>query len=177
MRVQFEFTREDLVDATQRLIAHRKKRKSDILQGSLSTAFALGLIVFFVLRKNPTPGLLGGLIAAGIILVLYPNWQRRNLEDRLHKIVGEMMAAPGPYVCEVELRPEGLWLRQMDKQTTYEWKSLESIEETPDSVDIFSHDGGGVVVRNRAFSSAAERSRFVQLIRSNLTQAKAPAGS
>ena len=82
------------------------------------------------------------------------------------------MAAPGPYVCEVELRPEGLWLRQMDKQTIYEWKSLEAVEETADSVDIFSRDGGGAVVRNRAFSSETDRSKFIELLRSGLSESR-----
>jgi len=37
------------------------------------------------------------------------------------------------------------------------------IKETSDSVDIFTRDGGGVIVRNRAFASTAERAHFVEL--------------
>jgi hypothetical protein len=31
----------------------------------------------------------------------------------------------------------------LNKQVIYEWKSLEAVEDTADSVDIFSRDDGG----------------------------------
>jgi hypothetical protein len=51
----------------------------------------------------------------------------------------------------------GVWIRQLNKQTTYEWESVEEIEETEDSVDIYTKDGGGLIVRKRAFTSPAEQ--------------------
>ena len=53
-----------------------------------------------------------------------------------------------------------------------EWESLEAMEETADSVDIFSRDGGGVIVRNRAFISEFDRIRFIELIRSSLAESR-----
>ena len=81
-------------------------------------------------------------------------------------------ATSGPYTCEVEIRSDGLWLRQMNKQIIHEWPSLEAVEETADSVDLFTRDGAGVVVRNRAFASGDERSKFIALARSHLIQAR-----
>jgi len=60
----------------------------------------------------------------------------------------------------------------MNKQIIHEWPSLEAVEETADSVDLFTRDGAGVVVRNRAFASGDERSKFIALARSHLIQAR-----
>jgi len=171
MHVEFEFTKEDLVDVAKRCLKRRNTSKADELKASLYLGVSVAVILLFVLKTTPLTGLVTGLIAA-LVILLYPRWLRSSLENRMRQIADELMAAPGPYVCEVELRPEGLWLRQMDKQTIYEWKSLEAMEETADSVDIFSRDGGGVVVRNRAFSSETDRSRFIELVRSGLSDSR-----
>ena len=175
MYVEFEYTKEDLVDVAKRCLKRRNPKKADEWKASLYLGVSVAVILFFVLKTTPLTGVVTGLIAASVIL-LYQRWLRSSLENRMRQIADELMAAPGPYVCEVELRPEGLWLRQMDKQTIYEWKSLEAIEETADSVDIFSRDGGGVVVRNRAFSSETDRSRFIEMVRSGLSESAANEG-
>ena len=146
-------------------------KKTDEWKASLYLGVSVAVILCFLLKTTPLTCLVTGLIAA-LVILLYPRWLRSSLENRMRQIADEIMAAPGPYVCEVELRPEGLWLRQMDKQTIYEWKSLEAVEETADSVDIFSRDGGGVVVRNRAFSSETDGSRFIELVRSGLSKSR-----
>ena len=171
MHVEFEFTTEDLVDVAKRCLKRRNKKEADDWKTSLYLGVSVAVILFLVLKMTLLTGLVTGLIAA-LVILLYLRWLRSSLENRMRQIADELMAAPGPYVCEVELRPEGLWLRQMDKQTIYEWKSLEAMEETADSVDIFSRDGGGVVVRNRAFSSETDRYRFIELLRSGLSESR-----
>jgi len=80
------------------------------------------------------------------------------------------MANPGPYICEVELLSEGVKVRQMNRQILYEWTMVEDIQETSDSVEILTQDGGGVIVRNRAFASPQERTMFVQSARAELSK-------
>lgn len=170
MHVEFEFTKEDLVDVAKRVIKRRNAKKPGEWKDAFYLAIPFGLVVFIVLRKSPLIALLTGLIAALVIIVLYLRWLRSSLENRLRQAADELMTSPGPYVCEVEVRSEGLWLRQMNKQVIYEWKSLEAVEETIDSVDVFSSDGGGAVVRNRAFSSDTERRRFIELVKAGLSE-------
>jgi len=172
MHVQFEFTKEDLIDASKRFLKRGKMRKSVLWKTSVYSAFSVGVIIFVMLQNSPMIGLVVGLIAAGIVMLLFPRWHQSNLDNRLRQAADEIMTSPGPYVCEVEPRGEGLWLRQMNKQIIYEWKSLDALEETPESVDIFSRDGGGVIVRNRAFTTVADRSKFVELVRSNLAESR-----
>ena len=172
MYVKFEFTQEDMVDASKRFLNRRNAGRSRGWQSSLYSAISVGVIMFFVLRSSPTIGLLLGLVAAGIIILISPKLEKSGLEDRLRKAVAEIMQGPGPYVCEVEIRSEGVWLRQMNKQTIFEWQAVEAIEETSDSVDIFTRDGAGVVVRNRAFASEGERRQFIEIARSTLTKSR-----
>jgi hypothetical protein len=172
MYVKFEFTQEDLVDAAKRSLNRRNLGRARIWKSSLYSAISVGVIIFFFLRNNPTIGLLLGLVVAGIIILIYPQLEKSGLEGRLRRVAAEMMSGPGPYVCEVEIRSEGVWLHQMNKQIIYEWPSLEAIEETSDSVDIFTGDGGGVVIRNRAFSSESERMQFIEVARSRLMESR-----
>ena len=54
----------------------------------------------------------------------------------------------------------------MNRQLLYEWTSVQEIKETQDSIDIFTSDGSGVIVRDRAFETLAEKARFVEFARS-----------
>jgi hypothetical protein len=56
----------------------------------------------------------------------------------------------------------------MNKQIVLEWESVEEITESEDSVDIFTRDGGGVIVRKRAFKSSEELEQFIGLAQSYL---------
>ncbi|MEA2203726.1 MAG: hypothetical protein QOE77_502 [Blastocatellia bacterium] len=172
MYVKFEFTQEDLIDAAKRSLNRRNLGRARLLKSSLYLAISVGVIVFFILRSTPTIGLLLGLAVAGITILIYPQLERSGLDGRLRRVAAEMMSGPGPYVCEVEIRSEGVWLHQMNKQIIYEWPSVEAIEETSDSVDIVTLDGGGVVIRNRAFASENERMEFTEIARSRLRESR-----
>ena len=167
MHVQFEFTQEDLIDVSRRSLARSGAVRSWRLRGLLYTvAFSWGLVfLFFFLLHEPMKGAIIGLIAAAVSGLLYPGSHRRAVEKRLRQLHREKFGGAGPFLCEVELTPVGVWVRQMNTQVTHEWESVERLEVTPDSVDIITRAGGGVVVRDRAFSSAEEREKFIELAR------------
>jgi YcxB-like protein len=171
MHVQFEYTQADLVDANKRLL----RRSNLLLAGSWKdsiyyTLIACG-IVYLIWRKDPTLGLAVGLVA-GLVVILYPKLQKSAIDGKLREIAAKVMAEPGPHVCEVELRPEGVWARQTNKQIIYEWKIVEAVEEVDDTVTIYAQDGGGVVIRNRAFKTEDQRSRFLELARSGVNESR-----
>jgi hypothetical protein len=170
MYVQFEFTQSDLVDASKRLLDRDKGASAGVWKAAIYDGVVVGSIIFLALQNKPAIGLVVSLTAAGLTILLYPKLQKSGIDRRLHRIAGGLMAEPGPYMCEVELRPEGVWVRQMNKQIIYEWKCVESIEETDDDIAIFTRDGGGVVVRNRAFKLNGEYNRFLELARSRIRE-------
>src|SRR5262249_18946360 len=129
MYVQFEYTQADLVDASKRLLGRSNLVNVGSWKSSIYNAVIAGAVVFLILRNDPMVGLVVGLVAGLIIVLLYPKLQKSGIDSRLHGIAAKLMAEPGPYVCEVELRPEGVWVRQMNRQTIYEWKIVEAGEE------------------------------------------------
>jgi hypothetical protein len=168
MHVEFEFTQADLIDASKRFSARVKVVRSFQWKNLIATAFLSWLLVFSFFYRTPVKGAILGLVAAVISALLYPGSNKRAIEKRMRKISREVFGESNSFLCEVELRPEGVWVRQMNRQVLHEWPSVVEIKETSDSVDIFTWDASGVVVRNRAFASLEERSRFIELARARL---------
>lgn len=165
MYVKFTFTQEDSIEAAQRCLARSETVRSGRIKGMLSTAVTVGGIVFIILIKTdmPVAGLVIALCAAILSALFYPALSRSGTEQRLRKLHEEKLGKGGPFTCEVELTAVGLWVRQLSKQVTYEWESVEEIEETEDSIDIYTKDGGGVIVRKRAFTSPDQQKQFREL--------------
>jgi hypothetical protein len=168
MHVEFEFTQNDLIDASHRFLGRGRLATSGMWKTAIYCGITFGVAVFFFFRDPPVRGLIFGLVVAVLMVLCYPLLHKKGINDRLHRIAQEKMAEPGPYICEVEIRPEGIWIRQMNRQVTYEWTIVDTIDDSGDAVNIFIRDGGGVIVRDRAFASKAEKSRFVELARAGL---------
>jgi YcxB-like protein len=177
MQVQFEFTQDDLIDAAQRFSARSKVVRAIQWKNLLYSAFLAWLLVFLFFYSSPVKGAILGLLAALVTAVLYPSSNRKALEKRMRKISREVLGDGNSFLCEVELRQDGVWVRQKNCQTLYEWPGIEEVQETSDSVDIFTTAGSGVVVRDRAFASPEERLRFIELARAALNSAPQAAPS
>lgn len=164
MHVQFEFTQEDLIDVSRRSLERSEAVRSWRLKGLLYSMVVCGGAAFLplFLMGHPVEGAIVGLIGAVVMGFLYPGWNRSNTEKRLRQLIEEKFGDEGSFLCEVEISPVGVWVRQLNTQVTHEWESVERIEETADSVDIITRSGS-VVVRNRAFDSAEERGQFIEL--------------
>jgi len=177
MRVQFTYTQDDMVDASKRFLARSKVVRSWRWQGLASVAFLGWLLVFLMFFSTPLKGALIGLIAAAVSALIYPVIHKRAIEKRLRKLCKEKFGDTNVFTCEVDLTPSGVWTQSINTQTTSEWKMVEEILVTEDSVDIFNRHGGGVVVRNRAFNSEDEKQQFVDLARSYLVSARQDKGT
>src|SRR5262245_3236693 len=134
MYVQFEYTETELVDSCRRLLGRSKPVNARLWKDSIYYAVIMGAIVFLILRNDPTYGLVAGLVVGLLMLLLYPKLQKSAIDSRWRGMAAKLMTGPGPYVCEVELRPEGVWERQMNRQTIYEWKIVEAVEESDDAI-------------------------------------------
>jgi membrane protein implicated in regulation of membrane protease activity len=129
------------------------------------------LLVFAFLFQTPLKGALFASAAAGIAALSYPYFHKTGAEKRLRKLHQEILGNDNSFVCEVELTETGFSVNQSNRLIRYDWQTVAEIKETSDSVDIFTRNGGGVIVRNRAFQSAADRLRFIDLANGFLTKA------
>jgi hypothetical protein len=174
MRVQFECTLEDCLDASKRFLA-RSQSASWQWQGLAYSAVFTWLLVFAVVTLiygKPGLGAAIGVPVAALSAALYPSSYKRTIEKRLRKLYLREFEAANTFLCDVELKAEGILVRQTDRQTIYEWSSVEEIQDREESIDIFTRDGCGVVVRNRAFAEAASRREFLELARASLNSAR-----
>jgi hypothetical protein len=172
MKVQFSYTQEEIVDASMRFLARSKTIRSARWQALLWTAGLTWGLIFALFGASLKAGLIG-LLAASISALIYPGMHRRSVQKRLRKLCKEKFGDTPSFICEVELTPAGIWTQSQNTQTTSEWKNVEEISVTEDSVDIFTRQGGGgVVVRNRAFKSADERRGFIEMAQQFAAQAR-----
>jgi hypothetical protein len=174
MRVKFEFTPEDQIDASKRFLARSKVISFWRWKGLGYTALLTWLLVFSFFTyfyEKPQVGALLGIVAVGLSALMYPSSHERAVGKRLRKLLQEQFGNADGFLCEVELTSDGVSVRQMKRQVMYEWASVAEIQETKDSINIFTRDGGGVIVRDRAFSTPAEKREFLELARASLNSA------
>lgn len=173
MYVKFEYGEEDLVDAAIRFLSRSKGARSARIRGIvymlLLTAVVVAAAAFFVnyLAAAVVAGLM--LYALGFQQLTY--WE--SMRGRLRKFTRAQYGPNVKAVCEIELTPVGVCVRQAHTQTTYEWEVVEEVKETPDALEIHTRDGCGVVVRARAFKDADERRRFVEVAEGYLALSRA----
>ena len=172
MRVQFTYSQEDLVDATMRFSARSKSIRAMRLKRLVWSALLVGSSIFVLFRFSLKGAIAG---AAAVVIIFIADLFTYNYQYRknLRKIWKEQYGEENEFSCEVELLPECLKVSGKNSQCRTEWETIEEITSTKDSVDIFGRKGGGVIVRNRAFSSAEERQRFIELARGYMNLAKA----
>ena len=171
MYVQFEFTQADLVDVAKRSLNSSKSVRRRMRNEAILNGLLVGAGSFLALQNLQSKWLLISisLISAGLMILLYPLLHKNAVDKRLNQAAAELMSEPGPYLCEIELRSEGLWVRQLNKQIIYEWKWVKSIEEAGAAVMVIGQDCS-VAIRNRAFNTSDERNRFIELARSHLKE-------
>jgi hypothetical protein len=165
MRVKFEYNQDDLIDASKRFLARSKAVRAWRWQGLFLLAGIAWVATFAFFFRTPTTGVWVGLVIAALCVVLYPVFYESSLERRLSRIVKETHGDKKVFVCEVELTPDKLLTSTENTRTTIEWKDVNEILVTSDTIDIFAKYGGGVIVRDRAFNSVEEKQQFADLAR------------
>jgi hypothetical protein len=166
MRVEFEFTPEEMVDVHRRALKRSQAVRSFQRTEWVSLSLISGGLGFLLwLDKGWRIGLFVGALSGLIAAILYPTINKRLMDSRLRKLLREKRDPREPLVCEVELTAAGVWIRQAKTQTILEWESVAAITLTDDGVEIISKSGG-LMVRNRAFKSDDDRKQFLILANS-----------
>ena len=72
------------------------------------------------------------------------------------------VAAHGSVPIVMELRPQGLWVRQRSTELFFAWSDALFVAEIPEGVELVFRGGGTAVARARAFADPSEQHAFVQ---------------
>lgn len=171
MRVQFTYTQEDLVDVSTRVLARSRMIRKWRLMELGWTLLLTWAIVFLIFRNDLLKAVLLASAIALIMVVCVRLFQPAIIKRRLRKYVKDRHRDENDFPCAVELTPEAVLIQERSTQTTLQWQTVEEINVTVGAVDIFGRDGG-VTVRDRAFTSAAEKGEFVKMAQDYLAAAK-----
>jgi hypothetical protein len=164
MKVTFEFTLEELVEAHLRFSKRSKTVRAWQRRDLIYVSGISGVVAYFIFFiKGPWVALIFAVISSVVAGVLYPTLHEATIKKRLRKLADEKRDAIGPLLCEVELTETGVVVKQGNTVSTYLWDQFEAIDVTGGSVDMFTADGAGVIVRSRAFKSADEKTALLTL--------------
>ena len=172
MRVQFEFTLDDVVDVQLRILKRSPAARAWRWRDLVVTALLSGVLLFAIIPGETTSRLIVGLIGLMLGALFYPIVNENTVKRRLRKLVQENAGPEKVFICEVELSESGVHTRQNGMEIIYRWENVKEVQETKDSVDIYGEKGGLVVVRKRAFNGSAEQQHFIELATQYLKAAK-----
>lgn len=168
MRVQFTYNQEDWVDSMMRFMRRSKTSRSVRWQATIYITLFCWLAIYLVFvsfLKNPYLAIIVAVVTTVSNVALSPYFHEYGIKKRLRKFLRESYGNRNDFACEVELTPAHIQVRQDNTQTVFDWKDVDEITVTEDSVDIFVRLGG-VIIRNRAFESTNMRDEFIALARS-----------
>jgi hypothetical protein len=171
MRVEFNYTLEDIVDVQMRLLKRSRAARAWRLRDQVLTSLLTGAFLFAVIPEGITGRLIMGSIGLLFGAVLYPVLSQITVKSRLRKWCEENAGSDKTFTCQVELNESGIHTDSNGTQIIYAWEKVKEIKETEDSVDIYFERGGLVVVRNRAFTSPGEHQHFIELAKQYLKMA------
>lgn len=163
MRVQFEFTIDDVLDVQLRALKRSRAARAWRLRDLVITSLLSGVLLFALIPGETTSKLIVGLIGLILGALLYPVLNESTVKRRLRKLCEENAGSDKVFVCEVELNESGVHTKQNGMEIIYAWENVKEIQESKDSVDIYAEKGGFVAVRKRAFNGPAEQQDFIEL--------------
>ncbi len=169
--IQFETNVDDVVDANDRYCKRAPLFQAQRRRGLIGAAVVVAVLVFAIAwiftSSEPRPVLPLAVLSValgGAFWPLYGRFYDDGFKRRLRRIVVEQSGAQTSWLCEIELRKEGVWSRGQGIEVLFDWPELTLLEDR-DAGILFHFRGGFVMARNRAFSTPAQRSEFLETAR------------
>src|SRR6266850_2561280 len=175
-RIQFDTNVDELVDATTRYWTRTKAGRSQRRRGVLAVAavFTASSCAAFLITSGAVRGTAGApaIISALIVAMvlgaafwpLYGRLHDRGFRRRLRRALTKEAGERTTWTCEIELRAEGAWSRNRGVEILFDWKEAIAVEDAGDGVEL-RFRGGFMMARNKAFESAADGRRFLEMAR------------
>jgi len=175
MQVEFDSTLDEIAEVNMLLVEHtntyRQQRRES--QWAVGLCVAGGLVVILASRAySPSYAALALAAVAGVIggvaaALLYGRFHGWYVRRHYRRMMQEMHGGAEQVHFEFELRDEVLSIRSMQTELTFPWSRLARVNDTPGSIELW-FDPGLAVVRDRAFRTAEERTRFLDAVRLHL---------
>ena len=167
LAAEFDTTLDDWTDVSAR------SEVTEIYRGTRRRAqwsiglIAAGVAVVAVNQWSTLPALATVAIASAVVFAAglptafaygrYYDWYARG---HARRTLAEMFDGAASVRCRMELRAEGLWSGSPLGEMILPWRTLTRIDDVPGAIEFWS-DLGLAVVRDRAFTTAADRAAFL----------------
>src|SRR3954468_7197171 len=123
MKVAFDFTLDDLVDASERTLSRSRVARGWRWQ-AVAVSALIGGTVLWLARGSLFLALVGAAVCGGVQVA----FRGPNRKTRLVRSFGERLG-DGPYRGEVEITPEALVTTQNGVRAVRDWSSIEAIND------------------------------------------------
>lgn len=171
MKLEYEYTLEDLVDSSRRAMLRSKTvqdmRTRSIWATTLTAGVALVATWWYSSGASSSPKLTIPIAVAVVVsTIIYFGYSRYYdwlATYRTKRILREHLKKSKSRLCEMETRGDSLWVRQDAVEITYGWNDLEKVVDTGNDVELRFRNGS-VIARNRAFGSDADRAEFIRVV-------------
>jgi hypothetical protein len=163
--VRYNVTVADMADVMRRAVSRRRPRfgwrwRQSILVSALLTAFFASVIDGTERAKS-----IGSAIFFIVAFTALTYLQKARVSNALERFVREQYGPSAPFIFEIEITSEVMTTRQLGEEVRREWKKVERITEAPGGIEMDTHLGGMVFVRDSGFASPDERAEFLSLAR------------
>lgn len=88
-----------------------------------------------------------------------------TVRKRLRQALREHHDERQSFHCELELRSEGVWIRQEHVEVLRPWRNFIRADDDVDGIELQFIGGAFALVRNRAFRTLEARSTFLERAR------------
>jgi hypothetical protein len=170
-RIVYDATVDDAVDVTLRVAnrthAFRKQRQTNVIVVGTGAGLAFFAAWMYIVGASPLQLVLAtvaGTVFGIVFAAIYRRFLDKEIRTQHRKIVAEQFGGKAAIHSEVELRQDGVWVRQAGLEMLFPWTSCTGVMNNPHDIQM-DFTLGMCVIRNRHFASAAERETFLETAR------------
>jgi hypothetical protein len=171
-RLVYDVTIDEVVDvglrmATRTHAFRRQMRQSILIAGIIGGGVFTVACISYLTEKGSFELALAALagLAFGVFFAFLFRFSfRKEILKQQRRVVAEHLGGKPSVPCELELRPDALWVRQAGMEMIFPWTLCTGIRDNAEDIEM-NFAPGICVVRNRHVSSAGERQRFLETAR------------
>jgi hypothetical protein len=178
-RAEFDYGLDDLADVSERLAnasptIRRLRRRNAVVAGVIFGALFLGFGLAVTVHGSSALRAIAVVVAV-LVGAIAASSARTRMPQVHRKIVREMLeerSHPKRTHCRVELFPDRALVTQRGLSLSYAWSDAREFRDDGGDLEM-QFRGSILVVRRRAFRSAAERAAFLALAKRLASDASA----
>ena len=164
MKIQYESTIEEAVEAQFRLLKTSKVAKKWMLQG-LIWAPLLFFGFYFGIPDEKNIKLIFASIAGIVFIIIYLSNYEKNIQKRIRKVLVEQIGHDEPVQSEYEFSQDALIFRKLGTEIRFVWDSVQEIVENDEDIEFKIAKGGIAVIPKRIFTSIEQKEEWLRFAR------------